>query len=143
LTGSPPGLNALTCDKLGNVYVSDSFQGVIWQTGPNGGTPIQWSKDPLLAPTPAAGSFLSPPFGANGIEFNNEHTIMFVANTAYHQIIRIPVNSDGTAGTPSIFITGINAPDGIMVDSNDNGGETHQGLQGRYEENYGAAQVEM
>jgi sugar lactone lactonase YvrE len=100
--------------------VSDSFQGVIWKTGPNGGTPTQWSNDPLLLPTPAAGSFVSPPFGANGIEFNNEHTIMFVANTAYHQIIQIPVNSDGSVGTASIFITGINAPDGIMVDANDN-----------------------
>jgi sugar lactone lactonase YvrE len=33
------GLNALTFDKLGNVYVSDSFNGIIWKTGPNGGTP--------------------------------------------------------------------------------------------------------
>ena len=27
-----PGLNALTFDSSGNVYVSDSFQGVIWRT---------------------------------------------------------------------------------------------------------------
>jgi DNA-binding beta-propeller fold protein YncE len=27
------GLNALTFDKSGNVYVSDSFNGVIWKTG--------------------------------------------------------------------------------------------------------------
>jgi sugar lactone lactonase YvrE len=114
------GLNALTFDKLGNVYVSDSFQGVIWQTGPNGGTPTQWKNDPLLLPNPAAGSFLSPPFGANGIEFNNDRSIMFVANTAYHQIIQTPVNPDGSARTASIFITGINVPDGIMVDANDN-----------------------
>jgi sugar lactone lactonase YvrE len=120
LTGRPPGLNALAFDKSGNVYASDSFQAVIWQTGPNGGAPTQWKNDPLLLPNPAAGSFLSPPFGANGIEFNNDRSIMFVANTAYHQIIQIPVNSDGAAGTASIFITGINAPDGIMVDANDN-----------------------
>src|ERR1700694_5198221 len=30
------GLNALTFDKAGNVYVSDSFNGVIWKTGPGG-----------------------------------------------------------------------------------------------------------
>jgi sugar lactone lactonase YvrE len=45
---------------------------------------------------------------------------MFVANTAFHQIIQIPGNSDGSAGTPSIFITGINAPDGIRIDRDDN-----------------------
>ena len=45
---------------------------------------------------------------------------MYVANTAFHQIIKIPVHADGTAGTPSIFITGINAPDGIAFDRDDN-----------------------
>jgi sugar lactone lactonase YvrE len=110
------GLNALTFDKAGNVYVSDSFNGVIWKTGPNGGAATAWSSDPLLAP----GTGLTPPFGANGVEFNNAGTVMYVANTAFHQIIQIPVNPNGTAGTASVFITGINAPDGIAIDSQDN-----------------------
>ncbi len=110
------GLNALTFDKNGNVYVSDSFNGVIWKTGPRGGTPTAWSSDPLLGP----GTGLTPPFGANGIEFNNAGTVMYVANTAFHQVIQIPVKSDGTAGPASILITGINAPDGIAIDRDDN-----------------------
>jgi sugar lactone lactonase YvrE len=110
------GLNALTFDKLGNVYVSDSFNGVIWKTGPGGGAPTAWSNDPLLGP----GTGLTPPFGANGVEFNNAGTVMYVANTAFHQIIQIPVNPNGTAGKASIFITGINAPDGIAIDKHDN-----------------------
>jgi len=110
------GLNALTFDKAGNVYVSDSFNGVIWRTGPTGGTPIVWSSGPLLAP----GTGLTPPFGANGVEFNRAGNILYVANTAEHQIIKIPVNADGSAGAASILITGINAPDGIAVDKNDN-----------------------
>jgi sugar lactone lactonase YvrE len=114
LAGS--GLNALTFDKLGNAYISDSFNGVIWKTGPNGGTPTTWSNSLLLGP----GTGLTPPFGANGIEFNNAGTVALVANTAFHQIIQIPVNPDGSAGTASIFITGINAPDGIAIDKHDN-----------------------
>jgi sugar lactone lactonase YvrE len=111
------GLNALTFDKAGNVYVSDSFNGKIWRTDSNGGGLTPWSSDPLLG----NGAFtLTPPFGANGIEFNNAGTVMYVANTAYHQIIKIPVSSGGAAGTASIFITGINAPDGIAIDSADN-----------------------
>jgi sugar lactone lactonase YvrE len=110
------GLNALTFDKKGNVYISDSFNGVIWKTGPFGGAPTAWSNDPLLGP----GTGLTPPFGANGVEFNNAGTIMFVANTATHQVIQIPVKPDGSAGAASIFITGINAPDGIAVDRKDN-----------------------
>jgi sugar lactone lactonase YvrE len=110
------GLNALTFDEKGNVYVSDSFHSIIWKTSKNGGPPTPWSSHPLLGP----GTGLTPPFGANGIEFNNAGTVLYVANTAFHQIIKIPVNSDGTAGTPSIFITGINAPDGIAIDRDDN-----------------------
>jgi sugar lactone lactonase YvrE len=110
------GLNALTFDKLGNAYISDSFNGVIWKVGPNGGTPTMWSNSPLLSP----GTGLTPPFGANGVEFNAAGNVLFVANTAFHQIIQIPVNPDGSAGTASVFITGINAPDGIALDRDEN-----------------------
>ena len=110
------GLNALTFDKDGNVYVSDSFNSIIWKTGKNGGPPTPWINDPLLGP----GTGLTPPFGANGIEFSNDGKVMYVANTAFHQIIKIPVDAFGNAKAASIFITGINAPDGIMVDRDDN-----------------------
>jgi DNA-binding beta-propeller fold protein YncE len=110
------GLNALTFDKLGNAYISDSFNGVIWKTGPNGGAATVWSSDPLLGP----GTGLTPPFGANGVEFTNDGKTLLVANTAFHQIIQIPVNPDGSAGTASVFITGINAPDGIAIDKDGN-----------------------
>ena len=109
------GLNALTFDSAGNAYVSDSFNGVIWKV-PQSGPATTWSSDPLLGP----GTGLTPPFGANGVEFNNDHSILYVANTAFHQIIQIPVNHDGTAGKASILITGINAPDGIAVDDKGN-----------------------
>ena len=72
------GLNALTIDKKGNVYVSDSFQGIIWRTGPGGGTPTAWyspaNQNDLLLPTANDNERLIPPFGANGIAFNNEGT---------------------------------------------------------------------
>jgi sugar lactone lactonase YvrE len=125
--GSNSGLNALTFDKAGNVYVSDSFLGVIWKTGPNGGTPTMFVDSQTLSPQAATGVILVPPFGANGVEFNNEYTEMYVANTAYHSIVEVPVtlNHDGSVSvkpgaTAAVLTTGINAPDGIAVDSNDN-----------------------
>lgn len=115
--GAGAGPNAICFDAAGNVYISDSFGGIIWKTDRNGSGLSQWvPSNPLL--TPAAG--LNPPFGANGIEFNRERTAMFVANTANRTLIRIPVNADGTAGTPALFTTGINAPDGIAIDGKDN-----------------------
>jgi sugar lactone lactonase YvrE len=117
------GLNALTFDAAGNGYVSDSFAGVIWKIPSGGGSASAWKTDALLlgngTPFVPFGS-LTPPFGANGVEFSNDGKTLFVANTAFHQIIQIAVNNDGTAGAASIFITGINAPDGIAIDSNNN-----------------------
>lgn len=115
--GAGAGPNAIAFDAAGNVYISDSFQGIIWKTDKNGNGLSQWvASNPLL--TPGAG--LNPPFGANGIEFNKARSAMFVANTANHTIIKIPVNLNGTAGTPALFTTGINAPDGIAIDAHDN-----------------------
>lgn len=41
-------------------------------------------------------------------------------NTAYHSIVKIPVNPDGSAATGATFTTGLNAPDGVAVDADDN-----------------------
>lgn len=112
VTGSS-GLNALTFDKDGNVYVSDSFQGIIWKTGPSGGAGQAWVQDPLLT------TIGIPPFGANGVEFNNAGDAMFVANTGNDTIVKIPV-SGGTPGKPQVFVNSINGADGIVVDSQDN-----------------------
>lgn len=107
------GLNGLTFDHAGNVYVSDSFQGIIWKTGPGGGAGAVWVSDPLLT---TAGI---PPFGANGVEFNNAQTTMFVANTGNDTIVQIPV-SNGNPGKPSVFVNSINGADGLAVDAHDN-----------------------
>ncbi|HEX6442014.1 MAG TPA: SMP-30/gluconolactonase/LRE family protein, partial [Stellaceae bacterium] len=126
ISGKSPGLNALTFDKAGSVYVSDSFQGAIWKMDANGNHVSAWyaptntGQNDLLLPDANAGEVLIPPFGANGIEFNNEGTALFAMNTAYHSIVRIPVNPDGSAGTGATFTTGLNAPDGLAVDANDN-----------------------
>jgi hypothetical protein len=112
VTGSA-GLNGLTFDRAGNVYVSDSFQGIIWKTGPHGGAATPWVTDPLLQTTG------TPPFGANGVEFNGAQDALFVANTGDDRIIRIPV-SGGAPGAPAVFVNSINGADGLFIDEQDN-----------------------
>ena len=107
------GLNAMTFDAAGNVYVSDSFQGIIWKTGASGGPGTAWVTDPLLTTSGV------PPFGANGVEFNHAQTRLFVANTGNDTIVQIPV-SNGTPGKASVFVNSINGADGIAVDTHDN-----------------------
>jgi hypothetical protein len=119
--GANPGLNALTFDATGGtVYISDSFQGIIWKNStPN----VICSKDPPTPFVPANSLLLPddgvPGFGANGVEFNNDRSVMFVCNTAFDWIVQIPV-SGGIAGTPKMFTNSINGCDGIAIDRHDN-----------------------
>jgi sugar lactone lactonase YvrE len=112
VTGSA-GLNALTFDATGNVYVSDSFQGIIWKTPRHGGAGAAWVTSSLLTTTG------TPPFGANGLAFNKGGTALFVANTGSDTVVRIPVTG-GTPGTPAVFVNSINGADGLVIDKDDN-----------------------
>jgi sugar lactone lactonase YvrE len=109
----PAGLNALTFDQQGNVYISDSFQGIIWKTGAGGGPAVAWVTSPLLTTTGVPG------FGANGVGFNKAFSSLFVANTGNDTIVQIPV-SGGTPGTPSVLTNSINGADGLILDNDDN-----------------------
>lgn len=113
VTGSA-GLNALTFDAQGNVYVSDSFQGIIWKTGRNGGAGTAWVSNALLTTSGV------PPFGANGVGFNKAGDALFVANTGNDQIIKIPLGSGALPGTPTVFVNSINGADGLLLDDDDN-----------------------
>jgi sugar lactone lactonase YvrE len=117
------GLNALTFDAAGNIYISDSFGGIIWRRTVTTGSSFcgqvdqqPWAgPDPLLLPSNGV-----PGFGANGIEFNKKGDAMFVANTAMDWIVRIQV-VNGVAQQPlELFTNSINGADGIAIDSNDN-----------------------
>jgi sugar lactone lactonase YvrE len=113
------GLNALTFDRAGNVYVSASFTGRVYRTGPAGGPPTVWAEDP---PPPAPQTLKPsgfPPFGANGLQFNRDQSALFVANTANDTIVRIP-NKGGVAGAPAVFTNSVNGADGLFVDKHDN-----------------------
>jgi len=117
--GGSAGLNDLTFDAGGNVYVSDSFQGVVWRAPPGGGVATAWVDDPLLRTSGV------PPFGANGLRFNRAEDALFVANTGDDTLVKIPVvggkpEAGGTAGVPQPFATGINGADGVIIDRHDN-----------------------
>jgi DNA-binding beta-propeller fold protein YncE len=123
------GPNALAFDAAGNVYISDSFQATIWRTDPAGSNVSAWVTDPLLAvqgtpnpQQPQYGTQDFPPFGANGLAFNNAATALFVANTASDRVIRIPLPNgpSGTPGKPETFVNSINGADGLIIDPADN-----------------------
>ena len=112
--GANAGPNALTFDKLGNVYISDSFQGIIWRTDRDGSALTAWVVDPLLTTSGV------PPFGANGLAFNKNERALFVANTGNDTVVKIPVVKNGLPGTPEVFVNSINGADGLIFDEDGN-----------------------
>ncbi|MEE9202145.1 MAG: SMP-30/gluconolactonase/LRE family protein [Dehalococcoidia bacterium] len=102
----PPGPNGFALDRVGNLYVSDSFQGVVWKIAAAGQVSV-WKRDVALISTREL------PFGANGITFTPEGNALLVANSGEGTIARIAVSEDGSAGAVSIFADDITAPDGI------------------------------
>jgi sugar lactone lactonase YvrE len=117
VTGKNAGLDGLTFDSAGNVYVTDAHEGIIWTVGPSGGVAKPWATSLLLKPTRPP-----PPIGANGLAFNNSETALFVPNTANDTIVKIPVTgSPPQAGEPEVFVNRAGGgPDGIIIDEHDN-----------------------
>ena len=106
-----PAPNGLVFDHLGNLYVSDSFQGAIFRidqattcAAPCAVTLV--SHDPLLA---TAGF---PPFGANGLALNADETALFVANTGDNRVLRLDLGT----GTVSVFAESVHGADGLLLD---------------------------
>jgi DNA-binding beta-propeller fold protein YncE len=104
--------NGMVFDLAGNLYVSDSFQGAIFRID-NAKTcapPCLVTTvlhDPLLA---TAGF---PPFGANGLAFNGDQTVLFIANTGDNHVLQMNVASKAL----TVFAESVHGADGLLFDT--------------------------
>lgn len=106
-------LNAIAFDEAGDLYVSDSFGGRIFKLTLPAGTPslffpAQTDDNDLLTPN----NHGFPPFGANGLAFNEDGTALFIANTADDRILKLTL----ATRTVTVFAESINGADGILFD---------------------------
>ncbi|HXS53682.1 MAG TPA: SMP-30/gluconolactonase/LRE family protein [Usitatibacter sp.] len=106
--------NGIVFDHDGNAYVSDSFQGAIFEI-PHATTCsapcaiVTFSHDPLLA---TAGT---PPFGANGLAFSPDEGTMYIANTGDHRVLAMDMTS--AAHPISVYSISLFGADGLLMNN--------------------------
>jgi hypothetical protein len=98
--------NGIAFDDAGIMYVTDSAAGAVFRVTTKGET-TRWLMDPLLAGGKdfcGEGKGVGVPFdiGANGIVVDGD--TIYVSNTDRGQIVKIPVQADGSAGTASLLV---------------------------------------
>ena len=116
--------NSVVEDRQGNLYISDSLEGRVYRLAP-GGLPTVWAAGPsLVSANPAQ------PVGANDMALDRGGRYLYIDNTGNRQMLRIPVESDGSAGRIQLFADGaaidrslglagpvaLYGPDGIQFD---------------------------
>jgi hypothetical protein len=106
-----PAPNALAFNAAGDLYVSDSFQGAIFRIPSAHAcapcTPDLVKHDPLLA---TAGF---PPFGANGLAFSADGTVLYIANTGDDRVLKLTM----ATGQIGVFAESVNGADGLAMDA--------------------------
>jgi sugar lactone lactonase YvrE len=117
-------LNNLAMDRQKNLYLGDLGTGTIYKMTPAGQV-SKWASGPLLS------SIKGAP-GVDGIAFDPTQKYLYATNPGGHELVRIPVKADGTAGKAAVFASGaaidsaqqttlaLTGPDGLQVDTKGN-----------------------
>ncbi|MCX6020900.1 MAG: SMP-30/gluconolactonase/LRE family protein [Chloroflexi bacterium] len=109
--------NDLAFDKHGNLFVTDSFQGLVYRIPAGGGAPQVWFQDARLLGNPQL------PFGVNGIRIDKKDKDVYLNVTVRADfsgaVYRLPLKANPTAADLTEFHVypatqfGPPAPDGL------------------------------
>ena len=107
--------NDMVFDERGNLFVTDSTQGQVWKIDRRGHAAV-WVADALLEGV--VGPPLGIAIGANGITFDADERNLYVANSNFGRIVRVPVTNHGMAGKPEVYAEDpiLSGADGITFD---------------------------
>jgi sugar lactone lactonase YvrE len=115
------GANGIAFDKKGNLYVSGGRNGKIYRIGPEGGAAEDWAQIELHTRTLADGK-TQQAIPANGLVFDGEGMVLYVADTARGAIWKVAIGPDGKPGKPSLMVQSelLEGADGPAFDSKGN-----------------------
>ena len=95
------GANGIAFDKRGILYVSGGRNGKIYRIGPAGGAAEDWAQMELYTRTLPDGK-TQQAITANGLTFDAQGTILYVADTARGAIWKVAVGAYGKAAKPTL-----------------------------------------
>ena len=104
--------NALVFDSKGTLYVSDSFQGAVFKIANVAGCNVSTCIVDTLSHDGQLATVGFPPFGANGLAFNTDESVLYVANTGDDRVLKIAPKT----GVVSSFSESLNGADGLVFD---------------------------
>jgi sugar lactone lactonase YvrE len=105
-------------DDQGNVYMTDLTYAGIWKISPDGKKVDLWSADPLLnwSPQPYSGF----PIGVNDLAIAPDGKSIYAVTDGDPMLVKVPIQSDGTAGKVTVVARGFSPFDGIAFDDKAN-----------------------
>jgi sugar lactone lactonase YvrE len=104
-------------DSAGNVYVTDETLSGIWKITPDR-TFSLWSSHALLQWPPEP--FGSLPQGANDLAIAPDGRSIYVVTEGAPMLLRIGINTDGSAAAPVIIARDMSPLDGVALDESGN-----------------------
>ena len=94
--------NGMAEDRYGNIYVTDSILGAIYQLVPQDNNRFTlWFQHPLLISNNP-----NLPVGANDLAFDADEDHLYVDNAGNRQVMRIDYHRDATPGDIEVFADG-------------------------------------
>lgn len=104
-----PAPNGMAFDRLGNLYISDSFQAAVYRISNATGcqTPCKVElvfRDPLLATSGAL------PFGANGLALSGDQSSLYINNAGDNRVLRFKL----PAGPLEVLAENVHGADGLL-----------------------------
>jgi sugar lactone lactonase YvrE len=96
------GANGIAFDKKGNLYVTGGRNGKIYRIGSAGGAAEDWAQIELHTRTLADGK-TQQAIPANGLVFDSQGTVLYIADTARGAIWKLAIGADGKPGKPSLM----------------------------------------
>jgi sugar lactone lactonase YvrE len=103
----------IAIDSASNLYVTDLTLSGIWKISREGKYSL-WSSHPLFQWAPAP--YYAFPEGANDLVLSNDEKSLYVVTDGNPGIVRVPINHDGSAGTPEWVARDLTVLDGVELD---------------------------